>query len=624
MEEKSLKRRKSSLLEGSDLPEEITKYLEQHKIESILTKAFNDVITRLPIDPFSEICSILKSESKDIFSINSIQIKEQIIEDFKSIPSFELIMTYKGVTRTVLTYPIPFSTLAYEKYTASNDELLKNFNEIFSEEVKNLDYEDPNQFDEKILAILKTKNKENKENDAMALSISNTISLMVYISTALMKNINFSQFIAENKSNLIMKKASRNQGKTPNLGFCIFKTGKAVNSKIKYERFLIMINNDIFETNNELKEKKKEIIIDLYKKMYEIIRKTLTAGKAGENGMKTNNEGSFTPPSDKYEDVLKLMEGFIKDINASMDNKNIVSLGIDFNADNYFNPKDNTYDTEGAKKPLDNVQLVDTYVKLITDHPSLTYLEQPLSCDDEDGWSLLIEKLKDKPNINIVKKVDIYKKEPEPKIAATDPNELLKDKKEEKEIKKEESKEKIEKTKKTSKKKKKNLEAVKSDEPQIKTEENYKKEKPKIGLISYRLREANVLSDMFNNILKMKEKNKNVGGVIYENDIESNQAGIINLGMALNCDYIILNGVNMSDQKITKIKGYIEELDIISNNDNNNGEGNEVKNEENKENKENKENIQDNQEKIKEEVENKDVKSMKNSNKNSQSKINNK
>ena len=55
MEEKSLKRRKSSLLEGSDLPEEITKYLEQHKIESILTKAFNDVITRLPIDPFSEI-----------------------------------------------------------------------------------------------------------------------------------------------------------------------------------------------------------------------------------------------------------------------------------------------------------------------------------------------------------------------------------------------------------------------------------------------------------------------------------------------------------------------------------------------------------------------------------------
>ena len=41
--------------------------------------------------------------------------------------------------------------------------------------------------------------------------------------------------------------------------------------------------------------------------------------------MKTNKEGSFTP-SDKYEDVLKFIETFIKDINALMDNKNIVSL----------------------------------------------------------------------------------------------------------------------------------------------------------------------------------------------------------------------------------------------------------------------------------------------------------
>lgn len=596
-----------------EIPAEVRAYLEQHKIEPILTKAFNEVMRNLPIDPFSEICSILKSESKDIFSINSISIKEKIIEDFRAIPSFEISMTYKGATRTVLTYPIPFSSLAYEKYSTSNEELLNTFNEIFNENVKNLDFEDPNQFDEKLLSLIQNKSKD-KENDAMSLSLSNTISLMIYISTALMKNMTLSEYFKENKSNLIFKNSLKKKV-TPNLGFCIFKTGKNMNSKIKYERFLIMVNHEIFNDNSV---DKKKIIIDLYTKMYEIIKKSLTAGKAGENGMKTNNEGSFTPPSDKYEDVLKLMEGFIKDINASMDNKNIVSLGIDFNADNYFNPKDNTYDTEGAKKPLDNIQLVDTYVKLIADHPSLTYLEQPLSCDDEDGWSLLIEKLKDKPNINIVKKVDIYKKEPEPKIAATDPNELLKDKKEEKEIKKEESKEKVEKTKKASKKKKKNLEAVKSDEPQIKTEENYKKEKPKIGLISYRLREANVLSDMFNNILKMKEKNKNVGGVIYENDIESNQAGIINLGMALNCDYIILNGVNMSDQKITKIKGYIEELDIISNNDNNNGEGNEVKNEENKEN------IQDNQDKIKEEVVNEDVKTMKNSNKNSQIEINNK
>ena len=595
-----------------EIPTEVKIYIEQHKIEPILTKAFNDVMRLLPIDPFSEICSILKAESKDIFSINSISIKDKVIEDFQTIPSFEVSMTYKGATRTVLTYPIPFSTLAYEKYTASNEELTNTFNQIFSEDVKNLDFEDPKQFDEKLLNLIKDKNKEkDKENDPMTLSLSNTISLMIHISTAFMKNMSFSEYIKDSKSNLIFKINSRKKGKTPNLGFCIFKTGKNMNSKIKYERFLIMINNEIFN-NNEID--KKKIIIELYSKMYEIIRKVLTAGKAGENGMKTNNEGSFTPPSDKYEDVLKLMEGFIKDINASMNNQNIVSLGIDFNADNYFNPKDNTYEAEGAKKPLDNVQLVDTYLKLIADHPSLTYLEQPLSCDDEDGWSLLIEKLKEKPNINLVKKVDIYKKESEPKIAATDPNELLKDKKEEKEMKKEESKDKVDKGKKT-KKKKKSAEAVKTDEPQIKTEENFKKEKPNIGLCSYRLRESIVISDLFNNILKMKEKNKSVGGVIYENDIESNQAGIIYLGMALNFDYIILNGVNMSEQKIIKIKAYIEELDNVNNFD----KLDEDEKKKKKENQENKENIQEN---IKEEPAHEDEKSNKNSIKNSKVDIN--
>ena len=561
MFQRSTKRRSSLFLEGSDLPIEIRAYLEKHQIESILTKSFNQIISILPIDPFSDICSILKTESKDIFTINSIKIKDQIIEDFQSIPSFELIMTFKGSTRTVLTYPIPFSSLAYEKYTASNEELLNNINEIFSEEVKNLDYENPKQFDEKIVNILKHKNKENKETDAMAFSLSNTISLMVYISTALMKNINFSQYMAENKCNIILKKAQRNQGKTPNLGFCIFKTGKSMNSKIKYERFLIMVNKEIFE-NNDINEKKK-IMIDLYKKMFEIIKKTLTAGKAGENGMKTNNEGSFTPPSDKYEDVLKLMEGFIKEINTAMNNQNVVSLGLDFNAENFFNSNDLTYEPEGVKKAIDNAQLVDSYIKLINEHPSLTYLEQPLAFADSEGWGMLLEKLRDKSNITVVQKADIYRKEPEPKAPEAN-NDLNKDKKEE--VKKEEVKEKPpEKTKKTNKKKKKTAETVKTDDSQNKTNENFKKEIPKVGMFSYRLAEANVISDLFNNILKKKEKNPDFGGVIYENDIEGNQAGIIELGMALNFDYIILNGVNMSEQKITKIKTYIEELDNVLN-----------------------------------------------------------
>ena len=155
---------------------------------------------------------------------------------------------------------------------------------------------------------------------------------------------------------------------------------------------------------------------------------------------------------------------------------------------------------------------------------------------------------------------------------------------------------------------------MKNEEPQIKTEENLKKEKPKIGLYSYRLREAIVISDLFNNILKMKESNKNVGAIIYENDIESNQAGIISLGMALNFDYIILNGLNMSEQKITKLKVYVEELY-------NNSVLEKIEEENDIKKEENKENIQEN---IKQKPVLEDVKSNKNSNKNSKNDIINK
>ena len=112
---------KNSLSEAhlSELSPDIRSYLDQHNIESIMTKAFNNIMSQLPIDPFSEICSILKTESKDIYSINSITLKEIIVEDFKSIPAFEISMTYKGATRTVLRYAVPFSTAAYEKFTAS-------------------------------------------------------------------------------------------------------------------------------------------------------------------------------------------------------------------------------------------------------------------------------------------------------------------------------------------------------------------------------------------------------------------------------------------------------------------------------------------------------------------------
>lgn len=60
----------------------------------------------------------------------------------------------------------------------------------------------------------------------------------------------------------------------PNIGFVIFKTGKSANSKVKYERFMLIINN------NTIKLRRDELY-NLFTKIYTSIRKVLTAGKQG-------------------------------------------------------------------------------------------------------------------------------------------------------------------------------------------------------------------------------------------------------------------------------------------------------------------------------------------------------
>ena len=61
----------------------------------------------------------------------------------------------------------------------------------------------------------------------------------------------------------------------PNLAFSIFKCGKSANSKVKYERFFLILNNSI--------KMKKDELFTLYGKIYASIRKVLTAGKQGVN-----------------------------------------------------------------------------------------------------------------------------------------------------------------------------------------------------------------------------------------------------------------------------------------------------------------------------------------------------
>jgi enolase len=160
----------------------------------------------------------------------------------------------------------------------------------------------------------------------------------------------------------------------PNLAFTIFKCGKSVGSKVKFERFMLIINNSI--------KMKEDDLNNLIAKIYASVKKVLSAGKKGVDGMTLNSEGSYNSPNDTINDTMKLMEEIIKDTGE----QSKLSIGIDCHANNYYNSETMKYEMDGFKQPSEVELLIEFYLKYCTDHPLITYLEDPIADSDYVGW----------------------------------------------------------------------------------------------------------------------------------------------------------------------------------------------------------------------------------------------
>lgn len=111
--------------------------------------------------------------------------------------------------------------------------------------------------------------------------------------------------------------------------------------------------------------------------------------------MKMNNEGSYYTPNDgSINDTVKVMEDILKDLGEG----NKVTIGIDCNANNYYSDQTLKYEMDSFKAPIENDQLIDFYVKYVSDHPLITYLEDPIATSDIFGWKKIITKFEEKPN----------------------------------------------------------------------------------------------------------------------------------------------------------------------------------------------------------------------------------
>ena len=374
-------------MEDSPLVSPIIKeYCAKFNIEKVMNSAINEIMSKMPSDPYSLLCTFLKKHSQSIYKIERIELGQKLTDELSLQLALDFTLSFQGNTQKVFTYFLSYNTKElFEKANSTPDEIITIFNNTFSKALTNYDIEQFTSYDKYILNFV--QNASDKDIPIISL-LGNSLSVSTLLAMAKMNNTNNIEFINQN---IPLYKLNNNV--IPDLGWVLFKTGKEMNSKVKFERWILFFNNSKKLSYNELK--------DVFSKIYLALRKFLTAGKAGEAGMRLNEEGCYFPPTDVMNDIFKLIENIITEIGM----QDCFYYGIDCNGNNYYTAETNSYEMDGFKKPPDNDQLIDFFIKLCKDHPLLKYLEDPLSNNDLRGYSKLMDKFNTEcPEVKIVLK----------------------------------------------------------------------------------------------------------------------------------------------------------------------------------------------------------------------------
>lgn len=166
------------------------------------------------------------------------------------------------------------------------------------------------------------------------------------------------------------------------LMFTILNGGKSVSSKVKFSKIYLILG-----------AAKGISIIDTFLKIQKAITTTITSSKVGLNGFKQGADGSFFNACENINEALKMIEDAINGAGCNSDQQMVASVGINCESDSFYNPDQNKYDMEGPKNLFDPNQMSDWYIKLLKDHPLISYIEDPFS--ELDGYRNFPKKLAD-------------------------------------------------------------------------------------------------------------------------------------------------------------------------------------------------------------------------------------
>ena len=131
----------------------------------------------------------------------------------------------------------------------------------------------------------------------------------------------------------------------PKVMFTVFNGGKALNSKVKFAKFYVIMNLKV-----------QDVSIDanlMYYKLSAAIKKAISSHKLGEAGFKANVSGSYFNALDSVNDSFKLIEDAIASTGINTNERKYLTIGINADSTSSFIEEQNRYDIEGPKNLFD-------------------------------------------------------------------------------------------------------------------------------------------------------------------------------------------------------------------------------------------------------------------------------
>ncbi len=233
---------------------------------------------------------------------------------------------------------------------------------------------------------------------------------------------------------------------------------------------------------------------------------------------------------------MKALEDIIKDTGETLK----FTIGIDCQANNYYNDTTKKYDMEGFKQPPDADQLIEFYIKYLSEHPMITLLEDPIADMDRQGWNKIYQKFEGNKNITITAK-NIIDESLSNLKNVTEHLEL----EETFDYMSEEERMKI------------------SHSNKFKKEENLNK--IQLSNISLRIGDSVNLSELVECFKyangKLSNSEKRAGITVWDNAYENETSQVIDVALGMRANNIILHGICNRAERVNKINRY---LDLIT------------------------------------------------------------